>query len=83
MKRRLVIWGVILTTGGWLLFRFWLGRVYPEALRYLRAGNGRQFWDGLTVAQKLFIAGMEIPCLTGIVLLFIALAKAVRQNSVK
>ena len=84
MKRRLLIWGLLLTVGGWLLFRFGTLRLYPEAVRYAQARNLRQFWEGLTVAQKLFITGTEIPFFTGVVLLFIALARLMaRKKSLK
>jgi hypothetical protein len=77
MKRSLLIWGLLLTVGGWLLFRFGIMTFYPEAVSSARAGNLGQFWAGLTIAQKFFITGMEIPVFTGIVLVVVALVRLV------
>ncbi len=80
MKRRFLIWGLVLTVGGLLLFRFGTLRFYPEAVRYAQAGNLRQFWDGLTVGQKLLITGMEIPFFAGLVLLFVGLVLLIARK---
>ena len=80
MKRSLLIWGVLLTVGGLLLFRFGLIRLYPESIDYARAGHLRQFWNGLTAAQKLSITAMEVPSFTGVVFVFVALARLVTRK---
>jgi|HubBroStandDraft_1064217.scaffolds.fasta_scaffold113626_1 hypothetical protein len=82
MNRSLLIWGLLLTVGGWLLFRFGIMTFYPEAVSLARAGNLAQFWAGLTVAQKLFITGMEIPVFAGIVLVFVGLVRLATRKKV-
>jgi uncharacterized membrane protein len=75
MKRPLWVWGLLLTVVGFLLFRLGILRLYPESVRYAQVGNLGGYWAGLTAGQKLFITGMEIPFLAGIVLLFVGLVK--------
>jgi hypothetical protein len=77
MKRSMLFWGVVLTFGGILLFRFGIIGLYPGAEEYAREGNLQQFWSGLTVAQKLFITAMEVPFFAGIVLVFVGLVQLV------
>jgi hypothetical protein len=78
MKRSLLIWGLLLTVGGFLLFRFGIIGLYPESVEYARAGNLTQFWNGLTVAQKLSITAMEVPFFAGLVLILVGLVRLVR-----
>jgi hypothetical protein len=80
MKRSLVVWGLLLTVGGFLLFRFGITSLYPQAVEDARAGNLQQFWHGLTVAQKLFITAMELPCFAGVVLVFVGLIRLVTRK---
>jgi len=75
MKRSLLLWGLLLTVGGFLLFRFGITSLYPEAVEYARAGNLQQFWNGLTVAQKLSTTAMEVPFFAAVVLIFVALVR--------
>jgi uncharacterized membrane protein len=70
MKRSLILWGFLLVVAGFLLFRFGITTFYPESVQYARAGALNQFWHNLTVAQKLFIAAMELPFFAGILLVF-------------
>jgi hypothetical protein len=65
--------GGFLTVGGLLLFRFGVLSLYPEVIEYARAENLRQFWKGLTVAQKLSITALEVPSFTGVVFVVVAL----------
>ena len=80
MKRSLVVWGILLTVAGFLLFRFGVIGLYPGAEEYAREGNLQQFWNGLTVAQKLFITAMEAPFFAGIVLVFVGLVQLVTRK---
>jgi hypothetical protein len=80
MKRSLLIWGLLLTVGGYLLFRFGIPSLYPGAVEYARAGNLQQFWIGLTVAQKLSITAMEVPFFAGVVLIFVALVRLLTRK---
>jgi hypothetical protein len=73
MKRPYLTWGLVLTVAGFLLFRFGITTFYPEAISIGQTAGLRQFWDGLTVMQKVAIAGMEVPFFSGIVLLILAL----------
>jgi hypothetical protein len=83
VKRYMVVWGLLLLVGGFLLFRFAMFNIYPEALSYARAGNLKQYWDGLTVAQKLSLAAMETPMYAGIVLVLVGLVRlATRKRAV-
>ena len=78
MKRSLLLWGLLLTVGGFLLFRFRITSLYPGAVEYAREGNLQQFWNGLTVAQKLSITAMEVPFFAGLVLILVGLVRLVR-----
>jgi hypothetical protein len=80
MKRSLLVWGLLLTAGGFLLFRFGLTSVYPGAIEYIRAGNSRQFWDGLTAGQKISLSTMEVPFFAGLVLVFGGLVQLVTRK---
>jgi hypothetical protein len=73
MGRSLLIWGVLLTVGGLLPFQFGVLSLYPEVIGHARAGNLRQFWKGLTVAQKLSVTALEVPSFGGVVLVVVAL----------
>jgi uncharacterized membrane protein len=84
VKRYMVIWGLFLIAAGFLLFRLVMLNIYPESMAYMRAGNPRQFWDGLSVAQKFSITAMEIPVFAGVVLVLVGLVRlATRKRAVE
>lgn len=70
MKRKLLVWGVTLTVGGWLLFRMRVFKVIP-ALRNSTDPQG--IWAGMTVSQKLTITGLELPFFAGLLCLLLSL----------
>jgi hypothetical protein len=75
MKRSLLLWGFLLTVGGFLVFRLWILAYFPESVTYFRAGRPQEFWQGLTGAQKILITGMELPTFAGIVLMVIGVVR--------
>jgi hypothetical protein len=75
MKPPRLIWTLVLTVGGFLLFRFGMATLYPEAITSAQTANLRQFWFGLTAMQKLAITGMELLFFSGVVLLVVALVR--------
>jgi hypothetical protein len=77
MKRKFFFWGVALTVAGWLFFRLSVFKVLPGLHS---ATDLRQFWEGMTVSQKLIATGLELPFFAGLLCLLVSLCLAVLKK---